>query len=119
MKSLPPVTGAIIASLFFAVSIAGTSAAQSAELAGAETGSAPVPTPARYVIGAQTGFEEATRQLAEQGFEVMEYELDGRRIEVTGLTATGHCMELKFNAASGKEVRRKPDDDCGPHRTVN
>lgn len=91
--------------------IASGAAAQAAP-ATAEDASTPVPTPARYEIGAQASHDEAVRTLTSQGFEVFEYEQGTRRTEVTGLTATGHCLELKFNPATGKEVRRKRDDDC-------
>lgn len=72
----------------------------------------PAPTPARYEIGAQAGYDAAVSALAAQGFEVLEYEQGTRRTEVTGLTATGHCLELKFNPKAGKEVRRRREDDC-------
>lgn len=82
----------------------------------AQSDASPMPTPARYDIGAKASYEEAVQRLAAQGFQLVGYELDDRRIEVKGLTATGHCLELKFNAATGKEVRRKRDNDCGVSR---
>ncbi|ABI78630.1 hypothetical protein HNE_2359 [Hyphomonas neptunium ATCC 15444] len=115
MKTTPYVIGAIVVGMFAAGSLgAGTSSAQGEALKGAGAEPGPIATPAKYAISEHASFDEVTRRLAEQGFEVMDYELDDRRIEVTGLTATGHCMELKFNAVSGKELRRKRDDDCRP-----
>ncbi|AXE64543.1 hypothetical protein BBF93_10095 [Hyphomonas sp. CACIAM 19H1] len=113
MKSTPYVVATLVMTMIAAGTIgAGKSAAQTET--GAEGGM--MPTPARYAIGHSAGLEEASRQLAEQGFEVIGYEAEGRRIEVTGLTATGHCLELKFHPSSGKETSRKRTDDCSPRR---
>lgn len=90
----------------------GSALAQGDELAGAQSEAGIMPTPVKYTIGENAGLTDARQRLAIQGFAVQEMEVDGRRIEVKGLTATGHCLELKFNAASGKETRRKRDDDC-------
>lgn len=86
--------------------------AQEAGLAGGDTASTVTPTPARYALASQPSYEDVVQQLSTQGFEVMAFEKDGRHIEVKGLTATGHCFEVKFNAQTGKEVRRERDDDC-------
>lgn len=115
MKALPYVVGAIIAGTIAAGSFGiGTSVAQTDDLNGAAPSAAILPTPAKYTIGEQASYDEATRRLSEQGFEVVEYELDDRRIEVKGLTSTGHCLEIKFHPVSGKELRRHRDDDCRP-----
>ncbi|MGE6696521.1 hypothetical protein ACQKH5_02430 [Hyphomonas sp. NPDC076900] len=113
MKSTPYVVAALVLGMIAAGTIgAGKSAAQTE----AETEGSVTPTPARYAIGHSASLDEASRQLAEQGFEVIGYETGGRRIEVTGLTATGHCLALKFHPSSGKETGRKRDDDCSPRR---
>lgn len=110
MKTIAHLTGALVIGVF----AAGASVAQTEELKGSSTRETLKPTPAKYAIGPQPSFEDVTRSLAEQGFEVIGYEAGERRIEVHGLTATGHCLELKFNRANGKEVRRERDDDCRP-----
>lgn len=115
MKSTPYVIGAIIAGTLAAGSFgAGVSSAQTEALKGSASEPSLVATPAKYTIGAQASFDEIAQRLAGQGFEVVDYEMDDRRIEVNGLTATGHCLELKFHPVSGKELRRKRDDDCWP-----
>lgn len=111
MKSSPyTFTTLILAAIAAGTIGTGISSAQT----GGKAEQCPVPTPAKYNIGASSSFEEAVDQLALQGFEVMEYETEGRRIEITGITATGHCLELKFHPASGKETRRERDDYCSP-----
>jgi hypothetical protein len=110
MKTIAYLAGALAIGVF----AAGASVAQTEELKGSSVQETLKPTPAKYAIGTQPSYEDVTRSLAEQGFEVIGYEQDDRRIEVHGLTATGHCLELKFNAANGKEVRRERDDDCRP-----
>lgn len=113
MQSTPYVIGAIIVSMIAASSFgAGTSDAQTEALQEEAAEARPVATPARYSLGEHAGFDEATQALAAQGFDVVAYDAGDRRIEITGLTATGHCLELKFHPVSGKELRRKRDDDC-------
>lgn len=107
----------VVATLILSTLAAGTfGAGKSAAQSEVEAESSVTPTPARYAIGSSADFETARQRLAEQGFEVARYEAEGRRIEVTGLTATGHCLALKFHPVSGKETGRKRDDDCGPRR---
>lgn len=107
----------VVATLIMTTIAAGTfGAGKSAAQSEVETESSMMPTPARYAIGSSADFEAARERLAEQGFEVVGYEAEGRRIEVTGLTATGHCLEVKFHPVSGKETGRKREDDCGPRR---
>lgn len=114
MKCTPYAVAAVILGTITAVTLgAGTSVAQT----GAEADQSPIPTPAKYDIGASANFEVAVQRLAEQGFDVIELETEGKRIEVTGMTSTGHCLELKFHPVSGKETRRKRDDDCGARLT--
>ena len=110
MKTIAYLTAALVIGVF----AAGASVAQTEERKGALAHETLKPTPAKYAIGPQPSYEDVTRSLAEQGFEVIGFEAGERRIEVHGLTATGHCLELKFNAANGKEVRRERDDDCRP-----
>lgn len=115
MKTTPyMITALALGTIAAATFGAGASLAQGEALKGAPAEPAPVATPAKYAIGEQASYDEVTQRLAEQGFDVVAYELDDRRIEVKGLTATGHCMELKFHPVSGKEVRRKRHDDCRP-----
>ena len=104
-------TACLAGALMLGLATAGAGAAQTEELKGASVEVALKPTPAKYAVGPLPSYEDVTRRLAEQGFEVIGYEQGNRRIEVHGLTATGHCLELKFNPVNGKEVRRERDDD--------
>lgn len=114
MKSTPYIIAALILGTITAGPFgAGKSVAQTE----AQAEQSLIPTPAKYAIGASATFDEAAQRLAEQGFEVIEFETEGQRFEVTGMTATGHCLELKFHAVTGKETRRKRDDDCGSSLT--
>lgn len=110
MKPIPY----LITAIAIGMMAVGSGAAQTDELAGSAQAPGLMATPAKYTIGKAARFDEVIQRLAEQGFQVVAYELDDRAIEVEGYTATGHCMELKFHPASGKEMRRKRDDDCGP-----
>jgi hypothetical protein len=96
----------------------GAAAAGAVATAGFAGGSTPADTqadgvPARYEIDAGTGYPEIRDQLSQQGFEVSKYEQYARKIEVKGLDASGRCMEVYFHPASGEELRRERDDDCG------
>lgn len=114
MKSTP----IIVAALILGTITAGTfGAGKSVAQAETPPEQSLIPTPAKYAIGASASFEEASQRLADQGFEVIEFDTEGQRIEVTGMTATGHCLELKFHPVTGKETRRKRDDDCSPRLT--
>ena len=110
MKKITRAFGALAVAAFGFGLAAAT--AQDAGLAGGDTATTLTPTPAKYVLASQPAYEDAVQQLSTQGFEVMSFEKDGRHIEVKGLTATGHCFEVKFNAQTGKEVRREREDDC-------
>ncbi len=70
--------------------------------------------PARFDIGPDPSFGEVRARLADQGFDVREVDLDGGKIEVKGLDASGRCMEIYFSPGSGEELRRERDDDCAP-----
>lgn len=116
MKTSPTVLR-FVAPMLVAGLVAGSAAAAQASSAEASpvaeaTARASVPTPLKYQLTAGAELASVGEQLAAQGFEALELEQEGRWIEVTGLTATGHCLDLRFNAATGKEHRRKRDDDC-------
>lgn len=78
----------------------------------AQSGSAKV-EPARFEIGSDASFADVRARLADQGFTVLEVEYDDRKIEVKGTDPAGQCTEIYFDPASGRELRREGDDDCG------
>lgn len=78
----------------------------------AQSGSART-EPVRFDVGSDPSLSEVRARLAEQGFNVRKVEYDDRKIEVKGTDSSGKCMEIYFHPASGEELRRERDDDCG------
>lgn len=108
MITVKSIAGLSAAALFgAAVSIAGTSFAQSA-------GPAPAAktTSVKYDIDPDAAFSDVRARLASQGFEARKIEFDDGKIEVKGLNADGRCMEIYFHPGTGEELRRERDDDC-------
>ncbi len=91
-----------------AASVAGTSYAQSSN----SDPAAPQPKTISYELGRDAVYPDILKRLSAQGFDVQDIEYDDGKIEVTGLNSDGRCLEIYFHPASGKELRRKRDDDC-------
>jgi hypothetical protein len=72
-----------------------------------------VPASERLNVGRDASAADIRDRLAEQGFDVRKVEFEGYKTEVKVYDASGRCLEIYFDPASGEEIRRKRDDDCG------
>jgi len=52
--------------------------------------------------------------MADQGFDVHGIDFEECEIEVKGLDACGHCLEICFSPGSGGEMKRERNADCAP-----